>query len=156
MIVQILSVGENKNSYLKVGEKDYIKRLKHYCRLEMDTIKEEKIRKNQGISVIQKLEATRLIGQLPRQAKVVALDQKGKCVSSIAFTQKIQQWHNESVQRVVFIVGGPLGLHETLLQRADWILSLSKMTFTHEMARMLLLEQIYRAYTIIRGEKYHK
>jgi len=156
MIVQILSVGENKNPYLREGESDFIQRLKHYCRLEIRTVKEEKIQKSKDVEFVQRSEAKRILDQLQPQSKIIVLDERGELISSMKFSSKIQHWDNQSIQRAVFIIGGPLGLHDSVIQRADWILSLSKMTFTHEMARMLLLEQIYRAYTILRGEKYHK
>ena len=156
MIIQILSVGESKNPYLKEGVSDFIQRLKHYCRLEIRTVKEEKILKNQCAEFVQKSEAKRIFDQLNLQSKIIALDERGELISSMKLSTTIQHWENQSTQRAVFIIGGPLGLHDSVIQKADWTLSLSRMTFTHEMARMLLLEQIYRAYTILRGEKYHK
>ena len=89
-------------------------------------------------------------------AFVVAVDRTGKELDTIELSQKIQRWQNQGVQDLVFLIGSAWGLDQTILKKASFILSLSKLTFQHDMVRLILLEQLYRCFTIIRGEKYHK
>lgn len=156
MRFRILTVGENKVSYLVEGETDYLKRLKHYCRIEIVSVRGEKIKENRSSDEILHLEAEKLLKQIPEKSIVVALDKHGEMLSSEDLAQKVKEWQNRSFQCAVFIIGGPLGLSEYLLNRVDIVISLSPMTFTHEMVHLILLEQLYRCFTILRGQKYHK
>jgi len=143
-------------SYFLEGEADYLKRLKHYSRVEIQWVRSEKIVGSRSTDEILSVEGERLMNKIPPDSTLVALDRRGKGLTSEGLASMILKWQNRSIKEVVFLIGGPLGLSNTLLSRADVVLSLSKMTFTHEMVRLILLEQLYRSFTILRGEKYHK
>jgi 23S rRNA (pseudouridine1915-N3)-methyltransferase len=156
MRIEILTVGVNKIAYLTEGEKDYLNRLKHYCNISMKSVKEEKVTKKQSVDKIIRIEEERLISQISAQSWIVALDRRGEMLSSEDLAQKMIQWQNRSVKEIIFIIGGVLGLSDKILRKVNLVISLSRMTFTHEMIRLILLEQLYRGFTILRGEKYHK
>ena len=156
MHLHIISVGSNRQKYLMEGETDYLKRLGHYCSIELKSVKEEKIKQNRYSNQIRSIEGDRLIKRIPDKSVVVVLDKQGKQLDSEEMAVMIADWQNRAVRHVTFLIGGPLGLSECVFARADHVLSLSKMTFTHEMVRLILLEQIYRSFTILRGENYHK
>jgi len=155
MHLKILAVGENKVGYLVQGEADYLHRMKRYCRIEMQWVPGEKIGKK-GSKEVTRIEGEKLLKLVSSPRTAVVLDRRGEMLSSEALAKKIAEWQNEGKREIVFIIGGTLGLSDAVLDRADFVLSLSKMTFTHEMVRLILLEQLYRSYTILRGEKYHK
>lgn len=129
-------------------------RLQHYTSFLITILKE----KGRGRSKLLTTEeqGKLLLQAVPAGAMVVVLDSKGKQFSSEAFSQKIEQWEMQGIKQVCYLIGGPDGHAADVLAAADLIISLSKMTFTHDMARMLLVEQLYRAYTIKAGEQYHK
>ncbi len=156
MRMRILCIGESKALYLKEGEADFVGRLKHYTPFTLEMIRAVRHSKSESGDQIQKEESELLLKKIESDSTVVALDPNGKSFTSESFAAKISAWQNQGKREILFIIGGPLGLHPSLLSRADLILSLSKMTFTHDMARLILLEQLYRAYTILKGEKYHK
>jgi 23S rRNA (pseudouridine1915-N3)-methyltransferase len=156
MRIKLLTVGMNRSSFLTQGESDYLKRIKHYSKIDIEQIRGEKIMRNRSEIEILKVEGEKLLEKTTRGMVVVALDRNGMVLNSEAFAQMILNWQNRSIQEVVFVIGGPLGLSEEFIKRADLVLSLSPMTFPHEMVRLLLLEQLYRAFTILNGEKYHK
>lgn len=142
--------------YLVEGEAEYLKRLRHYARVELRSVRSEKITEKRSAKEILCIEANRLMRKIPRGDMVVALNRRGKEYDSEELASKISEWQNRSTKGVVFLIGGPWGLADDVLNRSDLVLSLSKMTFTHEMVRLILLEQLYRSFTILRGEKYHK
>lgn len=139
MRIKIIAVGKIKKEYIKKGIMDYSKRIVHYIPFEIVEVKEEHL--NRFIDA---------------DAFNVLLDEKGKALTSAAFALFIEKMMISSVKDIVFFVGGAEGFSDEFRKKADFLLSLSKMTLPHEMARMVLVEQIYRAFTIIRGEKYHK
>lgn len=139
MRIKIIAVGKIKKEYIKKGIMDYSKRIVHYIPFEIVEVKEEHL--------------SRFIDA---DAFNVLLDEKGKALTSAAFALFIEKMMISSVKDIVFFVGGAEGFSDEFRKKADFLLSLSKMTLPHEMARMVLVEQIYRAFTIIRGEKYHK
>lgn len=149
---QILFLGKTKDSYLTHGIDEYLKRLKHYTQLEIKILKEKKGSKQN--SIIQ--QGRTLLEAVPKGWLIVALDAGGKQFSSEKFAELIDRYEQQSIKGVCYLIGGPLGLSKEALETAQLKLSLSAMTFTHDMVRLLLLEQIYRAYTIKAGEKYHK
>ena len=156
MKIELLFLGKTKENYLAAGIADYIGRVSHYTRLEVREIKESG--KNSKLTAKKLMEAE---GKLLLQARmksslIVALDRSGRGLSSEEFAEKIQAWEGQGTKGLSFVIGGPLGLSPAVLQQADFILSFSRMTFTHEMARLLLVEQIYRAYSINAGSRYHK
>ena len=156
MILRILTVGETRTPYFREGENDYLKRLRRYCRVETVSIPPEKMTANKPDATVTAKEGERLIACMGKETRVIALDRLGKPWSSEDLAVKIAECMNRAVEQVVFVIGGPLGLDSSVLKRADAVLSLSKMTLAHEMAKLVLLEQIYRAFTILHGEKYHR
>lgn len=156
MKIKIIIVGKTKEKFLQQGEKEFKKRLMRYCHLDWTIIKEEKITANKTGQIIKLKEAEKISSQVSRGAFVIALDETGDQMSSEHFAEFLQHKMNDGVSEFTFIIGGALGLDDSILNKATKILSLSRMTYTHEMSRLILLEQLYRAFTILKGEKYHK
>jgi len=154
MQYEILLLGKTKESFLGEGIREYTKRLKHYAPIHVKILK---IKKHEGNKeVIKRKEGEQLLAHLRPSTFTVALDSGGRQISSTELAREIGRWERRGVKHVTFLLGGPFGLAPAVLQRANVQISLSTMTFTHEMARLLLMEQLYRAYTIKNGEKYHK
>lgn len=156
MKIRIIIVGKTKEKFLKQGEDEFLKRLAHYCQLEWTIIKEEKIIANKTSQIVMLKEAEKIVKQISKGAYIVALDRAGEQMSSEQLAELLQHKMNQGVAEITFIIGGALGLDQSILKAAAKILSLSKMTFTHELSRLVLLEQLYRAFTILKGTKYHK
>jgi 23S rRNA (pseudouridine1915-N3)-methyltransferase len=156
MRIQILTVGDNRVPYLIEGEEDYLRRLTHYCPVEIRVVKGEKIKTGRSIDSILKKESERLLKQISEGSKIIALDRQGKSFSSEELAVEMQEWQNSGIKYITFVIGGPLGLGEGIRKKADTTISMSRFTFTHEMVRIIMLEQLYRVFTILRGEKYHK
>jgi 23S rRNA (pseudouridine1915-N3)-methyltransferase len=153
MIITVLSPGKTKKEYLRQAIDDFIGRLSHLVRLDY---KEIKVKGQSAKQPDLQKEGAALQAHIPESAYLICLDIKGRIFSSEAFAGLIQNQENQSRQHICFLIGGPLGLGQTLLDQADLRLSFSPMTFTHDMARFLLLEQLYRAYSIKNGTGYHK
>ncbi|MFO7891529.1 MAG: 23S rRNA (pseudouridine(1915)-N(3))-methyltransferase RlmH [bacterium] len=156
MQIRLLSVGKIKKEFLKQGESDYIRRIQKYSPLKIDTIKEEKIVKGQKYNTIIEKEGERLIKKIPKRSWIISLDKEGTLFSSEDFARLISGIMNKGTAYLLFVIGGTLGLSSTIKNRSNTVVSLSRMTFTHEMTRLILLEQIYRSFTILKGEHYHK
>jgi 23S rRNA (pseudouridine1915-N3)-methyltransferase len=156
MRLTILAVGENKFDYLEEAESDFLSRLKHYCKISMACVQGKKLTANVSEKTVRDKEWETIRKALPTQRYLIVLDRKGQMLSSNELAEKIQNLQIRSVSEVCIVIGGPLGLPDAAIQESDFVLSLSPMTFTHEMTRLILLEQLYRAFTILRGEKYHK
>ncbi|MBC8318675.1 MAG: 23S rRNA (pseudouridine(1915)-N(3))-methyltransferase RlmH [Desulfobulbaceae bacterium] len=154
MRIEIIYPGKTKDKYYQKGIDEYVKRLGRYAKVSVMQIKEFKGAGND--TVLKEKEGQLLLSKVHKSSFLVVLDPAGNQQSSEAFADSITQWEELGKQAISFIVGGPLGLSGEVLDQADLILSLSEMTFTHDMARLLLLEQIYRAYTIKAGTAYHK
>ena len=154
MRLELIFPGKTKESYLKKGIADFATRLSHYVKTDFKIIKDRTGGKD-TVRALQ-LEGEQLLENCSKSAYVVVLDPGGRQLSSEEFAKTIDDWEGKGRQVVSFIIGGPEGLSPVVIARADLLLSLSKMTFTHEMARLLLLEQLYRAYSIKAGTKYHK
>ena len=155
MRLELLFLGKTKETYLAAGIDDYAKRLSHYLKFEIKTVKEGRIRKGEPERFIIEKESANLL-QSVQGDYLVCLDRTGKQIDSIELAKQLERWEMYGPQKISFVIGGPLGLSATILKKADLVLSLSPMTFTHDMTRLLLLEQLYRACTIKAGEKYHK
>lgn len=151
---EILFLGKTKDKFLSDGIGDYHSRLKHYTNFKISVIKDTSGTKGRNNKKLRQSEL--LMKAVPPGAFKVVLDATGRQFTSEAFAKRIQKWEVDGVKQVVYLIGGPEGHSPHLLEIADLQLSLSKMTFTHDMVRLLLVEQIYRAYTIKAGEKYHK
>ena len=157
MKITLITVGPTKTAFFLEGETTYIRRLRHYAAVERKSVPPVPIKPSTDTHTVLQNEADRILRVLPEANRVIiALDRKGESWSSTEMAGRIQGWLNRSVQRSVWIVGGSAGLGQSIIERSDYRLSLSRMTFPHEMVPMILLEQIYRSFTLIRGEKYHK
>ena len=155
MKIELPFLGKTKERYIEKGISDFHSRLSHYVSVD---IKDIKTRPFKGQSAHQTISSeSKLIDQsVSSGCYRIALDSSGELLSSEGLSGLITTLENRSVKKVSFIIGGPLGLADSQLKKADLVISLSRMTFTHDMVRLLLLEQLYRAYTIKAGEQYHK
>ncbi len=153
--IKIIVVGNTKSSFIKEGEQIYLERLRRYTDTQWVEVKPQKVRKGRSGVEILAAEGQSIDKKFLSGDHIIALDISGKEYDSEGLAKWIERF-SLSGKSLCFVIGGPLGLSEKILHSADEILSLSKLTLTHEMSRLLLLEQLYRAYTIIRGEKYHK
>ncbi|MBU1405633.1 MAG: 23S rRNA (pseudouridine(1915)-N(3))-methyltransferase RlmH [Proteobacteria bacterium] len=149
-------LGKTKEQYLGAGIDDFAGRLRRFVQLELPVLKEKKSGAKEDAARLQNEEAQILLGSVPQSAKVVALAPLGQQLSSEELADLLCRWEDQGVREIVFLIGGPTGLAPKLVEKADYVLSLSRMTFTHEMARMLVLEQLYRAFSIKAGTGYHK
>jgi 23S rRNA (pseudouridine1915-N3)-methyltransferase len=156
MKIKIIIVGKTREKYIQQGLDDFSKRLQRYIDLEWITIREEKILKNSNESLVKERECQRICEKFYPGDWIIALDSFGQQITSEGLADVFNQKMNQGIKNIVFLIGGPLGLAENIFNKVQQRLSLSKMTFTHELTRLILIEQIYRAFTIIHGEKYHK
>ena len=157
MTIKLLCVGKIREHYLHEALDEYLKRLRRYIPVEYVEIKAKKRGKKSPESEVKQQEGERLRKMLTPQEFVVALDEKGMHYSSVEFSQFISRCQvRGDIKTLTFVTGGATGLLEAFLSEADVVLSLSKMTFPHQLCRLILLEQLYRAYTIMAGESYHK
>ncbi len=159
MKITVLCVGKIKEKYFESGIGEYAKRLSRYCKLEIIEVADEKTPDNASELVerqIKEKEGERLRKYIRDDDYVIALAIEGKQLDSVELSKKIEKLGVDGISHIVFIIGGSLGMEEDLLKRADFKLSFSKMTFPHQMMRMILLEQVYRSYRIMKGEPYHK
>ena len=155
MRIELVFLGKTKEKYLATGIEDFTKRLSRYTRLEIKTIKDRHQQKNLTESQVKEKEGSDLLAAA-NGTYLVCLDRTGRQMDSEELAGQIKRWEMQGRKAVCFLIGGPLGFDPAVLKKADLVLSFSPMTFTHEMTRLLLLEQLYRAYTINAGEKYHK
>src|ERR1035437_9641568 len=155
MKIILLTVGKTTNSHLIKLQEEYQNRLKFYIPFEMLVIPELKNTKNLSIGEQQEKEADLILKQLETSDEVVLLDEKGKQFTSVGFSEFISKKMLASHKRMIFVVGGPYGFAERVYQRANGKISLSAMTFSHQMIRLIFVEQLYRAMTIMKGEPYH-
>ena len=155
MKITLLMVGKTTNNELQKLISDYQQRLTHYISFESIVVPELKNIKNLSISEQKEKEADLLLKQLDNTDEIILLDENGKVITSVGFSEFLQSRMLASSKRIVFVIGGPFGFSPRVYQRANMLLSLSAMTFSHQMIRLLFTEQLYRAMTIIRGESYH-
>lgn len=155
MTIKLIVVGKTNKSFLIDGESEYQKRLKHYIKFEEDVIPELKKVSALSEDQIKKKEGEEILKKLDKTDYLVLLDENGKEFSSVQFSNKIEKWMLNSVKRVVFVVGGAYGFSDEVYSRTNEKLSLSKLTFSHQMVRLFFKEQLYRAFTIIKREPYH-
>ncbi len=153
--LKFIVVGRTKAPFIREGERFYLERIRHYIGTEWIQLKPIPITRGRAEEEILKKEAEQIKRQVRENDLVIVLDARGRFLDSMGFSRQLERW-TMSGKPLSFVMGGPLGLHQSLLDQADEKLALSPMTLTHEMARLVLLEQIYRAFTIMKGEKYHK
>lgn len=159
MKITLVTVGKIKEAYLEQAISEYAKRLSRYCRLEIVQVADEKTPDGASPALetqIKDREGERILSQIRDGAYVIALAVDGRMLSSEQLAGTIERLGIEGKSHLVFVIGGSLGLSEKVLKRADFSLSFSKMTFPHQLMRVILLEQIYRSYRIMMGEPYHK
>lgn len=159
MKITIISVGKIKESYLLDGIKEYIKRLSKYTKVEEIVLNDEPIKNNSNESLdleIKRIEGVRILNAIDKNSYVIALDLKGEMISSEALASKFIEINNYHSSHITFIIGGSLGLSSSVLEAASYRLCFSKMTFPHKLMKLILLEQVYRAFKINNNETYHK
>lgn len=159
MRITVVCVGKIKEKYFTMGIDEYSKRLSRYCKLEIIQVPDEKTPDNASEAeelMIKKKEGERILKNIKDNAYVIALAIEGKMLTSEELADKIDKLGVGGDSHIAFVIGGSLGLDDDVLKRADYKLSFSKMTFPHQMMRMVLLEQVYRGYRILNGEPYHK
>lgn len=154
--LNIIVVDRTKTDYLRKGEEEFLKRLKRFVQYKYTEVKAERITKGISDTEVVEKEGERILGKLEQGDYLIALDKSGVQYSSTGLATWFKRLSLDVRGNVCLAIGGPIGLSQKVLKKADSILSLSKMTMTHEMCRLLLLEQVYRAFTIINGHKYHK
>lgn len=155
MKIYLWTVGKAHESYVKEGVEVFTKRISHYFPVEWRIFPIAKQKSSFSENETKKLEAGVLLNALQNDDILVALDEKGKQWHSEVLANFIQQCANQSSQNIIFLIGGAYGLHESVIKRANFTWSLSKLVFPHQLVRLILSEQIYRACTILRNEKYH-
>lgn len=159
MNITIITVGKLKEKYLIDGIKEYQKRLSKYCKLNLVEVADEKCPENLSqadMKIVKNKEAERIIKKIPTTTQIITLEIEGKMLTSEEFSKKIDSYGVTGHSNLTFIIGGSLGISDTIKKMSDFKLSFSKMTFPHQVMKMILLEQIYRAFRISRGEPYHK
>ena len=155
MKIKLIVVGKTSAEYLKSGELEYQQRLKHYVSFEETIIPDIKNPKNISKSELKNREGNLILSKIDNSDEVVLLDDKGKMFSSIDFSSYLSEKMIRSTKSLVFVVGGAFGFSDAVYQRANNKLSLSKMTFSHQMVRLFMIEQLYRGFTILKNEPYH-
>jgi 23S rRNA (pseudouridine1915-N3)-methyltransferase len=159
MKISIIAVGKLKEKYLKQGIQEYLKRLSAYAKVDIIELADEKAPENmsdaQMLEVKQK-EGERILGSIGKDTYVITLEIKGKMLTSEQLAAKMDTLATYGKSKIAFVIGGSLGLSEAVEKRSDLALSFSKMTFPHQLMRLVLLEQVYRGFRIVRGEPYHK
>ena len=152
MKIKFIWIGKAKHSYVSAGIEDYQKRLAHYCKTEFLELKDLSLKSKGNI---KKAEGQLFAKQINNSAFTICLDEKGKEMSSIELAKFFSDLQNRSVKNVNLMIGGALGWSPDILKKSNFLLSLSRMTLPHDLCRLVLLEQVYRAFTIMKGEKYH-
>lgn len=155
MKITLLVIGKTDEPYLETGIAKYINRLEHYVPFEMKVIPDIKNRKTLSEAQQKKLEGDLLHAQFMPGDSIVLLDENGKTFSSRNYSKWLENQMNTGCKRLVFVIGGPYGFSQEVYDKANSKISLSEMTFSHQMVRLIFVEQLYRAFTILKGESYH-
>lgn len=159
MKITIISVGKLKEKYLKQGIAEYMKRLSAYAKVDIVEVADEKAPENMSeaeMEEVKRKEGERILSHVQQDTYVITLEINGKMISSEQLADKMDQLATYGKSKIAFVIGGSLGISEAVQKRSDYALSFSKMTFPHQLMRLVLLEQVYRGFRIIRGEPYHK
>ncbi|MBS9774639.1 MAG: 23S rRNA (pseudouridine(1915)-N(3))-methyltransferase RlmH [Tenacibaculum sp.] len=155
MKIKLLSIGKTDSKELQKLIEVYKNRLKHYIKFEFEIISDIKNAKNLSEQQQKEKEGELILSKLQDTDELILLDDKGKLFTSIDFSQYLQKKMNSGIKQLVFVIGGPYGFSENVYNKAKGKISLSKMTFSHQMIRLFIIEQIYRGFTILRNEPYH-
>ena len=155
MKILLLVIGKTDDEYLVTGIKKYVDRLGHYASFEMKELPDPRNRKTLSEEQQKKTESLLLLQQLQPADQVVLLDENGKQFTSVDFAENLEKQLASGAKRLVFVIGGPYGFAQEVYDRTNAKMSLSPMTFSHQMVRLIFVEQLYRAFTILKGEPYH-
>ena len=155
MKISIFCMGRTRERFIQDGIEKYLRFLKPYAPTELNVLREEKVEDLRDAPRIRKLEAAKIKKAISPNAYVVALDERGREFTSHEFAAFMDKALEKGTREMSFVLGGAMGLDESVTGKADTVLALSRWTLTHEMARLVLLEQLYRAFTIIKGKTYH-
>lgn len=155
MKIKLVCIGKTGKDFLVAGEKEYLDRLKHYVQVERVEIPDIKNAKKLTFQQVKELEGKEILSKVSSSDRVFLLDERGKSYSSVTFSQFIQNQFNQGGKSIVFVIGGAYGFSDEVYSRANGKISLSEMTFSHQMIRMIFFEQVYRAMTILNNEPYH-
>ena len=159
MKITVIAAGKIKEKFYRDAVAEYEKRLGRYCKLDIIQVEDERTPDKAGAALeemIRRKEADRILKHIREDAYVIMLEIQGKEYDSEGFAARLEKLATQGVSHIQFIIGGSLGLHEEISKKADLAVSFSKMTFPHQLMRVILLEQIYRGYRIINGDPYHK
>ncbi|NGF56622.1 23S rRNA (pseudouridine(1915)-N(3))-methyltransferase RlmH [Parapedobacter sp. SGR-10] len=155
MKISLICIGKTDEKFIQEGIDKYLKRLKHYIGFQLLVLPDVKNVKNLSEFQQKEKEGELLLKQLSPQDFVILLDERGKEIRSVEFARYFEQKMLASTQHVVFLIGGPYGFSDEMIKRANDKISLSKLTFSHQMVRLFFVEQVYRAFSILKGEPYH-
>ena len=155
MKIKLLAIGKTDDKLLIQLIEEYQKRLKHYIKFELEIIADLKNTKNLSEAEQKEREGELILKKIQATDQLILLDEKGKEYRSIEFSRFLQKKMNSGIKQLVFVIGGPYGFSEAVYKKAQGKISLSKMTFSHQMIRLFTVEQLYRAFTILRNEPYH-
>jgi 23S rRNA (pseudouridine1915-N3)-methyltransferase len=155
MTIKLLAIGKTDNKQLQLLIEDYTKRLGHYIKFELELIPDLKKVKHLSETQQKQKEGKLILAKMSSTDCLIILDENGKQFDSIAFSSYLQKHMNSGIKRLVFVIGGPYGFSEEVYKKANGKISLSKMTFSHQMVRLFVVEQLYRGFTILRNEPYH-
>lgn len=155
MNIKLIVVGKSESEHLRSWVEVYVKRLSHYTGFEIVTLPDVKNAKNLSVCELKEREGEMILRQIEKADKVVLLDEKGKEFSSMEFSKHLEKQMNASVRTLAFVVGGAFGFSPKVYEKIGERIAISRMTFSHQMIRLLVVEQIYRAFTILKGEPYH-
>lgn len=159
MNIRIVAVGKIKEKYIQDGIKEFSKRLSRYCSLNIVEIDDEKAPENLSVKemeIVKAKEGEKILAKIPQNSFIISLEIQGRQISSEDLSKKIDDLMISGVNDITFIIGGSLGLSQEVSNRSNYKLSFSKMTFPHQLMRLILLEQVYRGFRIMKGEPYHK
>jgi len=155
MTIKVLTIGKTDNKHLKMLIDDYTKRLSHYIKFEFEIIPDLKKAKNLSETQQKQKEGELIVSKLNPTDVLVLLDENGKQFDSLQFSNYLQKHMNSGIKQLVFAIGGPYGFSHDVYNKAQAKISLSKMTFSHQMVRLFIIEQLYRGFTILKNEPYH-
>ena len=155
MTIKLLAIGKTDNKELQILIEDYQKRLGFYIKFEFEIIQDIKNSKNLTEDQQKQKEGELILSKLNTTDVLILLDENGKQMDSVSFSNYLQKHMNSGIKQLVFVIGGPYGFSPEVFEKAQGKLSLSKMTFSHQMVRLFVIEQLYRAFTILRNEPYH-
>ncbi len=154
MRITLMQTGKTRDSFVREGVEQFRKRVEKYVPFQIETIPDLKNTRNMTMKEVQKKEGEQQLRRLKQGSFLMLLDERGEIHDSIAFARQLQSLESQTVH-LVFLIGGPYGFSEELYKRAQARLSLSRLTFSHQLVRVIFMEQLYRAFTILRGEPYH-